>query len=77
MTKQEIYSKYGDVPLKFSAYKEFYFKYSGKAPDGAFILASIGGNSDDVYSIEVIAEKLETIRSLEPDMVFIDGVAVI
>lgn len=56
MTKEEAISKYGDVPLKFSSYYKYSFRFSGVAEDGAAISISVGGDSDDIYKFEVNSE---------------------
>lgn len=69
MTKKEIYEKYGDVKLKFNYYYKYSFCFHGKTKDGTEVYASVGGDSDEVYRIEITAGKEETIGSLEPDSI--------
>lgn len=69
MTKEQIYEKYGDVKLKFSSYYKFSFGFTGTTEDGESVYASIGGDSDEIYRLDVDADKEETIKTLEPNFI--------
>lgn len=64
MSDEEIISKYGDVPMKFESYYKYVFTFAGKAPDGASLRASIGGNSDDIYKLDVAHDDVMTLKNL-------------
>ena len=53
MTKEEALEKYGNVPLRFSGYYKYSFNFVGTASDGAEIFASLGGNADDIYRLNI------------------------
>ena len=53
MTKDEIFVKYGTVPLWFSSYYKYVFTFRGVAPDGTVICVSIGGSAEDIYRFSV------------------------
>jgi hypothetical protein len=79
MKKEEILKQYGGVKLKFSSYYKYTFTFKGVAEDGATITANTGaGDSDDIYRMEVEAEKEETLYALIPDFIDIskDGKSV-
>ena len=64
MNLEQIKEKYGNVKLKFNGYYKYSFSFTGKTEDGEEIYVSIGGNSDDIYRLDISAEKEETINSL-------------
>lgn len=66
MTKEEFIEKYGAVKVKFSSYYKFSFTFAGILDNGYMIMVSVGGNSDDIYRMEVIADFEETVESLDP-----------
>lgn len=66
MTKEEVLEKYGDVPLRFSSYYKYSFRFSGLAEDGVKIFASIGGNADDIYRWEITPDKVITLNDDDP-----------
>lgn len=49
MDKNTVLELYGNVPLKFNYYYKFSFTYTGTALDGTIIMATVGGNADDIY----------------------------
>jgi hypothetical protein len=57
MNDKEFEEKYGDVELKFDSYYKFVFTFSGTAPDGTKIEASIGGDSSDIYRLSVTRDE--------------------
>lgn len=59
-------AKYGDVKVKFSSYYKFAFFFEATLENGDIITVSVGGNSDDIYRFEVIADREETVKELEP-----------
>lgn len=75
MTKEEFMAKYGDIEVKFSSYYKFSFVFSGVLDNGNKISVEVGGNSDDIYRLEVVANLPETIASLNPNSgtVWYDG----
>lgn len=78
MTKEEFIEKYGSVKVKFSSYYKFSFVFAGMVDADKMVVVSVGGNSDDIYRMEVGAGVEETIASLDPISgdVWEDGVAV-
>lgn len=66
MTKEQMLEMYGTVPLKFMSYYKYSFSFSGVAADGAKIYASIGGNADDIYRLEVDHDDPITIKADDP-----------
>jgi hypothetical protein len=68
MTREEFYSKYGDVQVTFSHYYKFTFHYSATLPDGKHLTVGYGGNHDEIYRHEVSKDTQEKIRLLEPYM---------
>lgn len=69
MKLEQIKEKYGNVKLKFNGYYKYTFSFTGKTEDGEEVYASVGGIADDIYKLEVIAEKEETINSLCPNYI--------
>jgi hypothetical protein len=66
MTRQEFYDKYGSVKVKFSYYYKYTFTYEATLPGGIRLTCGYGGNSDDIYRREVIANREEDVNSLQP-----------
>jgi hypothetical protein len=66
MTRNEFYEKYGDVKVKFSGYYKYTFTYTGNLPDGGRISVDYGGNADQIYRHDVIADCKKTVYSLRP-----------
>ena len=66
ISSKEFIEKYGDVKVKFSSYFKFSFTYAGELPDGKKITVSVGGNSDDIYRMGVVADEITTISALYP-----------
>ena len=69
MNLDQIKEKYGDVKLNFNGYYKYSFSFTGKTEDGEEIYASIGGNADDIYKLEVSRDKEETINTLYPNYI--------
>ena len=69
MNKEHILEKYGNEKVKFSSYYKYTFNFRGIATDGTEIFASVGGSSDDIYKLDVTADKEETLNSLWADFV--------
>ena len=54
MTDQEVFEKYGDVPLYFSHYYNFVFIYkSAELENGDQIYLQLGGNMEKVSAMVV------------------------
>jgi len=53
MKKEELFEKYGNVKMKFTSYYKYAFMYKGTTEDGNAVIASVGGNSDDIYKLSV------------------------
>lgn len=69
MNKERILEKYGSEKVKFSSYYKYTFNFRGIAADGTEIFAGVGGNSDDIYKLDVTADKEETLKDLWADFV--------
>lgn len=67
MTKNEMLEKYGDVKLKFFRYYKYTFTFSALLEDNSHLIVNIGGDSSDIYRLDVEADYEETINSsLDP-----------
>ena len=53
MTIEEFIAKYGDVKVKFAYYYKYTFTYAGTCKDGNAIYVDVGGDSDDIYGLDV------------------------
>ena len=71
MTKDEIFEKYGAVKLKFTYYYKYRFTFVGHTEDGEKVLASIGGDSGDIYRLDIDANAVETINTIDAESVFV------
>jgi hypothetical protein len=63
MTEEQVMERYGELPLKFSAYYKYRFTYEAVAPDGNLVIASIGGSADDIYRHEVRPDSTITLKT--------------
>jgi len=63
LSYKEFIDKYGQVKVKFSSYYKYSFSFSNEEMN---LSVSVGGNHDDIYRMEVEADKEYTISELEP-----------
>lgn len=79
MNLEQIKEKYGNVKMKFNGYYKYSFSFTGKTEDGEEVHASVGGSADDIYTLDVSAEKEETINSLWPNYITVlkDGKTIV
>ena len=69
-TLESIIEKYNDlVKLKFSSYYKYSFSFVGETADGLNFYVSVGGSADDIYRFDVSADKVETLKSLDPNYI--------
>ena len=65
MTREEFYEKYKDVEFKFHNYYKYDFYFIGYYLEQQ-VTIYVGGNPDEIYRLDVTADCIETISSLEP-----------
>jgi len=65
-----FYAAYGDVKVKFSHYYKYSFEFTGKLIDGK-IVCYLGECADDIYNLDVKANKSISIGELMPDSAYI------
>lgn len=65
MTKQEFMDKYGNVEVKFSSYYKYTFTFTGEF-DGGVVVVDVGGDSSDIYRMEVCSGSTESVGGLDP-----------
>ena len=68
MTYKEFIEKYGDCLVMFKSYYKFSFMFSNDS-----LTISVGGDSDDIYRLNVKVDKEYRVADLEPDGATIDG----
>lgn len=75
LTSKEFMAKYGDVPVKFSRYYKYVFYFTAVLDDGSTLEVGVGGNSDDIYRVEVVPELTEPASAQYPNRgsVYKDG----
>jgi len=66
ITRKEFFDKYGDVEVKFVGYYKYVFTYKGTAPDGTIIVVGDGGDSSDIYKMDVNVDDAQTVKHLYP-----------
>lgn len=64
--KSEFLEKYGDVKVKFDSYYKYSFGFKAILSNGDVLTVEVGGHSDYIYRMEVVADLEETITSLDP-----------
>lgn len=65
MTRQEFYEKYKDVEFYFSSYYKYTFNFKGEC-NGEIVTIGVGGQSDEIYRLEVAVGCKESIEYLQP-----------
>lgn len=66
MTKAEFMSKYGKAEVVFDSYYKYTFSFKGNLPDGKTIIIQVGGDSDDIYKLDVVVGQIEIVEKLHP-----------
>ena len=66
ISKQDFLDKYGDIEVTFSSYYKYSFTFKGTTDAGEELYVSIGGDSDEIYRMEIMADDPESVRSLDP-----------
>ena len=66
LDKNEFYTKYGDVEVKFSGYYKYVFTYDAVLPSGQRLRVWYGGDSGEIYKHDVTADEYRSVRSLCP-----------
>lgn len=67
MTRDEMFSKYGNVKVKFTYYYKYSFYYEGITKKGYKIKAMVGGDSSEIYRLEVRNNEEVLITALCPN----------
>jgi hypothetical protein len=65
MTVEQVNAAFADMELKFTGYFKYSFSFVGTAPNGETIVASMGGNPDDIYRLEIEPNKLVRFNKCE------------
>lgn len=65
MTRQEFYNKYKQVIFFFKSYYKYTFTFEGEY-NGSKVTIGVGGNSDEIYRMEVTPDCPECIDQLQP-----------
>jgi hypothetical protein len=78
MTREEFYKKYGDVAVSFESYYKYTFSYRASLPDGSALSVGCGGNSDEIYRLEVSKDQQLKVGELQPytGAVYLNGVEI-
>lgn len=71
MSKEEFIKKHGDVVLKFSSYYKYVFSYTAVLGEGTKLIASVGGDSDDIYRLSVSNNEQINLRVLDADSAYL------
>ena len=66
MTQDEFIEKFGSVVVEFSHYYKYLFHYNGTGPASESITVAVGGDSDDIYRLEVCSGEKAAVGSLYP-----------
>jgi len=64
MKIEEVITKYGDVKLSFESYYKHTFKFEGIAPDGTYIGAYCGGDSQAIFNKEIFNDSIDTLGNI-------------
>jgi hypothetical protein len=66
MSYEEFIETYGDIVVTFSSYYKYCFRYAATLENGNRLTVEIGGDTTDIYRLEVYNNESLTIRDLEP-----------
>lgn len=66
MTEEEFLEKYGKVKVKFNRYYKYTFTYMGVTDDNLTVLVDTGGDHNDIYKKEVLADTVHVVEDLYP-----------
>lgn len=69
-SKQDFISMYGGAKMVFCSYYKYTFTFKGVLPSGDDIWCSVGGDSDDIYRLEVTLDPTP-LESLDPDRAWV------
>lgn len=64
LTKNEMLQKYGDVELKFNYYYKYCFTFIANLGDNKSISVNVGGNADEIYTLDVDSEEVYLLGNL-------------
>jgi hypothetical protein len=78
LTQNEFISKYCLDKVNFYSYFNYIFIFEGVTTDGCRITVSVGGQSDDIYRMEVSNDMEYTIGAIYPfaGSIYKDGVLI-
>jgi hypothetical protein len=57
MTREQVLDTYAGFPLQFRSFYKYIFTFATEAPDGAQIVAQIGGDHHEIYRMYVSASE--------------------
>lgn len=66
LTRDEFYSKYGEVKVVFTSYHKFTFNYGAALPDNRRLNVSWIGTVNATFEHEVVADEPIKVRDLQP-----------
>ena len=66
LTREELDIKYGNVKVRFYRYYKYSFFFKGITDNGEDIFCSVGGDANDIYRFEMIADFEVTVGCLYP-----------
>lgn len=66
MKYEDFIEKYGDIVVTFSSYYKYCFRYAAVLENSNRLIVEIGGDTTDIYRMEVYNNESLTIRDLEP-----------
>lgn len=65
-TQKQFLAKYGHVKVKFSSYYKFSFVFFAVLENGNRLAVTIGGDSDVIYKLDIIANAEYSVNELCP-----------
>lgn len=63
--RDEVREKFRNVDLFFTSYYKFVFEFMGRSEEGYTVILTVGGNSDDIYRLDVNNDP-EYIENFDP-----------
>ena len=65
LTRAQFEEKYGQVRVKFSSYYKYVFTFKAELPNGDMLYVSVGGDSSDIYRLEVTADTTQAVTFMD------------
>lgn len=67
LTREQVLEQFGNTLLRFAHYYKYTFTFAGTGKGGYTISVGIGGQSDDIYRLEVTPTRPRSLKEIARD----------